>query len=68
LVIKAISLHSEQQARVSPPLRAVKMAAVLWLVAAVTSVPAVRGCHWTTVTISNGTWCCGKGGEVSLLI
>ena len=26
----------------------------------------VSGCHWTTITIRNGTWCCGAGEGVAL--
>jgi hypothetical protein len=34
---------------------------LLWLIVA--SPPLALGCHYTTVTITNGTWCCGDGGR-----
>ena len=65
--IKEIRVCESQQGRVARRLRVNKMAAVaMWLaVAAVAPLPLVRGCHWTTVTITNGTLCCGGKGGVS---
>jgi hypothetical protein len=38
------------------------MAAVAWVLAAAVATPLASACHYTTVTISNGTWCCGGEG------